>query len=215
MVQELVIYGAGGLGREVALMIEQINAEKKQWKVVGFCDDGIEKNTMIDSLPVIGNFEFLNTKTKRLSMALAIADPGTRKNIIAKITNTNISFPVLVHPLANVGSAKNVISRGSIISAGAILTTNVNIGEFAFINLSATIGHDVSIGAFSALMPGVHVSGSVTIGERSLVGSGAVILQGISVGANVKIGAGAVVTKNIMDSTVVVGIPARNRNERV
>jgi sugar O-acyltransferase (sialic acid O-acetyltransferase NeuD family) len=211
MIQELVIYGAGGLGRETAVMIEQINAANKQWKVIGFCDDGLERNTIVDGLPVIGNYEYLNSITKPLSLALAIADPAIRKSMVERITNKNISFPVLTHPSANLGSGNNGIGKGSIIAAGCILTTNVQLGEFVFINLCTTIGHDVSIGAFSALMPGAHVSGSVTIGECSLVGSGAVILQGISVGARVKIGAGAVVTKNVTEETIVVGVPARKR----
>ena len=36
----IAIYGAGGLGREVALMIHQINSHNPDpWKIVGFYDD--------------------------------------------------------------------------------------------------------------------------------------------------------------------------------
>lgn len=209
MSQELVIYGAGGLGREVAVMIEQINAEEKLWDVIGFCDDGIEKNTIVDGLTVIGDCEYLNTVAKPLSVAIAVAEPALREKIVRRISNKSISFPILIHPSVNLGSPTNVLGQGCIVTAGCILTTNVQIADFSFINLATTIGHDVSIGTFSSIMPGVHVSGSVTIGECCLVGTGAVILQGLSVGSRAKVGAGAVVTRNVKESTIVVGVPAR------
>ena len=41
----LVIMGAGGLGREVAWLVADINRQKREWDFVGFVDDGVQANS--------------------------------------------------------------------------------------------------------------------------------------------------------------------------
>jgi sugar O-acyltransferase (sialic acid O-acetyltransferase NeuD family) len=149
---------------------------------------------------------------KKISVAVAIADPSIRKTILSRIQNNFTDFPVLIDPSAKIGSPSNVFNRGTLITAGVILTTGIALHEFVIINLSSTIGHDVSVGAFSSVMPGCHISGNVKIGEGVLLGTGSVILQNLTIGSNTKIGAGAVVTKPIADNVVAVGVPARKKS---
>lgn len=208
MISDLVIYGAGGLGREMTLLVDQINLEKNRWNLIGFIDDGIRDN-QVDGFPILGGAGFLSNYKKQLSVLVAIADCAIRKRIVKGLVNPNLDFPVFVHPTSIPGSPKNQWGRGSIISAGCILTTRVALQEFVIVNLSVTVGHDVTIGSHSSLMPGAHISGNVVIGNGVLVGSGAVILQNLSVGAGARIGAGAVVTKSVEEGKTVVGVPAR------
>ena len=35
---DLIILGAGGLGQEIAWLVEEINEEKKDWNLIGFID---------------------------------------------------------------------------------------------------------------------------------------------------------------------------------
>ena len=44
--KEIAIFGAGGFGREIACIINQINQANHCWKFIGFFDDGIEINTL-------------------------------------------------------------------------------------------------------------------------------------------------------------------------
>ncbi len=127
------------------------------------------------------------------------------------ITNPKVEFPVLVHPACIVGNKKfNQLGRGTILTAGVILTTHVNLGDFVLINLATTVGHDVHIGNFSTIMPGCNISGNVSIGEGCLMGTGAKTLQNIAIGAESVIGAGAVVTKSFEGKVKLMGIPAVN-----
>lgn len=209
----LAIYGAGGLGREIALMVTQINRREPLWKLEGYYDDGVEKGSVVDGLPVLGAMEDLNLREESLSVAVAIADPQLRKVVTDRITNANINFPVLIHPDANPGGEDNYFGRGTIITAGCILTTGIVIGEFAIINLLSTIGHDVKLGSFTIVMPGCNISGNVQVGACALIGTGAKILQNLTLGKNCTVGAGAVVTKDFGDDVTVVGIPARKVNK--
>jgi sugar O-acyltransferase (sialic acid O-acetyltransferase NeuD family) len=214
MIRDLAIYGAGGFGREMALMVAQINAVRRQWQVIGFFDDGKKAGETIDGLKVLGGIDTLNKWDKPLAVVIALADSPVRKAVIEKITNKSIEFPVLIHPMGLAGSAGNKFGKGTIITAGCILTTRIELKDFVIINLSTTIGHDVTIGSYTSVMPGCNISGGVTIGEGNLIGTGVKILQYLSIGNNCKIGAGAVVTKPVLSGKTVIGIPAKEEEKR-
>lgn len=146
-----------------------------------------------------------------MDVVIALAEPQIRKRVVANISNSSVDFPVMIHPQSVRGSSQNKFRRGSIITAGCILTTGIEFGEFVVVNLSCTIGHDVKVGSHSSIMPGCNISGSVRIGERCLIGTGAQVLQNLSIGSDCRIGAGAVVVKGVESGKTVVGVPARER----
>lgn len=207
---DIAIYGAGGLGREVALLVDQINEAKPTWNLVGFFDDGLSRGHEVDELTVLGGARA--AKHFKGSMAIAVADPAVRESIV-----TNLGSPVthatLVHPGAQLGSLKfNEIGRGSIITAGVILTTGIRIGNFCLLNLLTSVGHDVTIGDYSTIMPGCSISGNVSIGSRCLLGMGSRILQQVEIGEQSVVGAGAVVTKSFPSGSKLMGVPAVNKS---
>lgn len=207
---DLVIYGAGGFGRETALMVAQINQREPLWNLMGFCDDHVAKGETVDGLPVIGSHVELNELSSTPAVVIAVANPLERKAIRDRIHNHRVSFPALVHPSVLGGEDQRVhVGAGCIIAAGTILTTGIDIGAFTIINLCCTVGHDVRFGEYCAVMPGCSISGAVTLGDQVFVGTGARILQGISVGHKSTVGAGAVVTSDVEEGLTVVGIPAR------
>jgi sugar O-acyltransferase (sialic acid O-acetyltransferase NeuD family) len=211
--KELIIVGAGGLGRETALMVQQINGSVPQWKLIGFCDDGIEKGKVVDGIPVLGGTDYLNERENETAVAIAIADPITRKRLRNQLTNPHLYFPKLIHPKALVGEAPiTTIGEGVIIAAGTVLTTNVHVKPFAIINLNCTIGHDAVIGEYCSVMPSANISGNVVLGEGVFVGAGVTLLPAVSVGDYAIIGAGAVVLEPVEARATVVGIPAKKIN---
>lgn len=211
MNRDLAIYGAGGFGREMALMVELMNARRNEWNLVGFFDDGKQQGELVDDLPVLGGIDDINQRSKPLALVMALADSAVRRNVVGKIKNVLIDFPVMIHPTSLAGSSKNKFGKGTLITGGCILTVGIELGEFVIINGMSTVGHDVRMGNYSSVMPGCNISGGVTIGEGSLVGTGAQILQYLSIGDNCKIGAGAVVTKPIESGKTFVGVPAKER----
>lgn len=209
---DIIIYGAGGFGRETALMIRQINEKHPTWNIVGFCDDNCKAGDRVYGLPLIGGLSELEN-IGRVNLVIAVADPATRKEIKGKIKSHEIRYPTLIHPSVLLGDLEtNRIDEGSIIAAGNVFTTNIHVKPFVIINLSCTIGHDVSIGAFCSIMPGCSISGMVNINSEVLIGTGARILQNLTIGDSCRVGAGAVVTRDAAAGTTVVGIPAGVRS---
>ena len=45
MMKDILIYGFGGFGHEVACLIDHINRIKPTWNVIGYIDDGVEVGT--------------------------------------------------------------------------------------------------------------------------------------------------------------------------
>lgn len=207
--RDLIIFGAGGFGREIALLVRQINMASPAWNILGFCDDNLQMGSTVDGLEILGGLSEINKRDMPTAVVLAVADPGVRRMIRNKIENTGISFPAIIHPSVLTGDIeRNHIGEGCILAAGNILTTNIRINSFVIVNLACTIGHDVTIGTFSSIMPGCSLSGFITIESQVVIGTGSRILPGITVGERSRVGAGAVVTRNVERGTTVVGIPA-------
>lgn len=205
---DIAIVGGGGLGKETAVLIGQINKYKKTWNLIGFFDDGIKIGSTVLSVPVLGGIRELNTYRKPLHLVIAIGNPGIKVQLAARITNPSVTFPVLIHPAAVIGEHV-MMGAGTVITAGCVLTVDIEIGKHVLINLNTTIGHDVNIGDCSSIMPGAHLSGFVTVCKSVFIGTGASVLQHITIEAGASVGAGAVVTKSIKKNKTVVGVPAR------
>ncbi len=207
--KDIVVYGAGGFGREVAYLIEAINTRKKQWKLLGFIDDTKEiKGEIINGYKVLGGIEWFKEREKNINAILAVGSPKSKKIINNKLKKySNIEFPILIHPSINIHNT-NTIDEGTIICEGSILTTNIKIGKHVIVNLDCTIGHDAIIEKYSTILPGVNISGNVDIEESVMIGTGSSLIEEIKVGKETIVGAGAVVTKDIPQNAIAVGMPA-------
>lgn len=210
MARDIAIYGIGGFGHEVLVLIKDINKETPTWNIVGFFDDGHEKGEMCNGYPLLGEMGDLNHWPTPLSVVIATGSSILRKEIHERINNPWVDYPTLIHPSVWIGDSAYVeIGKGCIICAGVMITTNVQIKDFVLLNLQCTVGHDSMIKDYASLMPSVNVSGEVTIGEGALVGAGATIINQLEIGEYTIVGAGAVVTKSLPAHCTAVGVPSK------
>lgn len=208
--RDIVVYGAGGLGREILTLIKDINVVCPSWNVLGFFDDGHPREELVNGHKVLGNIDDLNSWDKPLSIVIANGDPQIKRRIIEKICNPHVCYPTLIHPSAIIGDTNFVsFGKGCIICAGNIITTNICFHDFVTLNLACTVGHNAVIGRYTSIMPAVNISGEVTVGEAVYLGTGAKIINRIAVGDNTIVGAGAVVAKDLPSDCTAVGVPAK------
>ena len=210
MLKDIVIIGAGGVGRETALIIQDINKVNKEWNLLGFIDDNADiKGSKVNGYEVLGNLSFLENYNKEIYVVCAIANYKIKKTIIEKLkNNTNIKYATLVHPSTKINNTVE-IGEGCIVYQNVILTANISIGNHVIISPRCGIGHDARVENYCSLLWNVSVSGNVLLKEGVLLGSASTIIQGLTVGEGSILGAGTVVIRDIADNVTAVGNPAR------
>ena len=209
--KDIVIFGAGGLGREVACLIKRINAVNPQWNLVGFYDDGIAVGSQNEYGSVLGNVDDLAAIENERSVAIAIGSPKIVRKIASILSvNPNLSFPNLISPDFSVSDPDNYeIGFGNIIQRNCTFSCNIKMGNFNILNTGIGIGHDVIIRDYNSFMPAVKISGEVTLGDCNFFGVGSIVLQQIKIGNGIKLGAGSVLMRKAKDDTLYMGNPAK------
>jgi len=206
--KKLYIFGAGGSGREVAWLAKQ------SW------GNELEIEFLVDipdypRHPVNGHAVRLITEIEpniSSRVVIAIGDPSSRRRIAILCDAVPLQEAIVVHPRSEISDSVE-LGSGTIVCAGTILTTNINVGRHVQINVGCTVSHDAIIGDFTTLSPGVHVSGHVHIGQGAFIGTGASIINGsqsapIVIGDRAIVAAGACVTKSVEAGALVAGVPA-------
>ena len=203
----LVIIGAGGLGREVAWLVTDINRQKREWDFVGFVDDGVQGRTP-EGYPVLGTLDYFFELSSHPWVVVAIADSQVRKAITQRLHTQGINIATLIHPSVSMSDFVQV-GIGSIICSGAVITTNVTLGKASIVNPNCFIGHDTALEDFVSLMPGSNLAGEVKVEEGCYFGLNSCVINRTNIGKWSIIGAGATVISDIPDYSVAVGVPAR------
>ena len=207
--EDIVIYGAGGMAREVAELIEAINEERPTWNILGFLDDFREDcGETVDGYRILGGYGCLKEGIVPENLVLAVGDPSARKILWERVKNLRFGFPALVHPDARI-SKRACIGEGSIVSAGCRISTGAVIGRQVFLNFNSVVGHDASIGDFSSCLVNSVIAGGASLGAGCLLGSNSVVMERRRLGASVKVGMGAVADQDIPDGYVVMSRPSR------
>jgi len=214
MAKEIIIFGAGGLAREVYETVKQINASSPQplYVPIAFADKFAREISTLNGLPVVSDETELRKMVERnpdICAAVATGDPKIKMRMVDEALGFGIkNYPALKHPSAIVGDFVD-LGRGAIICAGCVLTCNIKVGEFVYLNLCCTVGHDAVIGDYVNVSPGANISGSVKIGNGANISTNAAVIQGIVIGENSILGAGACAVRDIPPNVTAVGVPAK------
>jgi sugar O-acyltransferase (sialic acid O-acetyltransferase NeuD family) len=210
------IFGSAGFAKEVHFLIRRIKAHGGFVGDVDYfvtADSDHAVGTKIKDIQVIPESEYFERFAGvSKNCFIGVGNPDLKRKIAEKLlVDGQASFPSLVDPsvVFDDSSEAVVIGNGVIICANSVLTTDIKLGDFVYVNLDCTVGHDCQIGAYTTLSPGVHVSGRVQLGREVFAGTGAVFLEQLQVTDRAVVGAGAVVARSIDHAGTYVGIPAK------
>jgi sugar O-acyltransferase (sialic acid O-acetyltransferase NeuD family) len=213
--RDLLIFGAGGFGREVASWAGRAQWQGDGFQVAAFIDDH-SPAAELNGRPVLA-LEQAAARHRGASVIATVGDPRLRERLIGKALEAGlVATAPLVHPGVEYDHEYVSFAEGVVVCAGSILTVNISVHAHAQINLDCTVGHDAVIGPYSTLSPGVHISGNVTLEPYTFMGTGAVTVNGLPgnplvIGEGAVVGAGAVVTKDVPGGVTVTGVPAKPR----
>ncbi|MBL9122196.1 MAG: acetyltransferase [Planctomycetaceae bacterium] len=204
-----MIFGTGGAGRDTEQIVLDINAQQRSYNLLGYLDGNAARHGQaIHGLPILGDLDWL-TRYPQTRVVIAVGNPAARRRLVARTVQLGHErFATLVHPHALVGKWVE-IGEGSTLYASCVLTVDIRVGRFAWLNVATTLAHDVVTGEFVTLAPAANVSGNVTIGDGCDLGTNCAIKHQLTLGEWSIIGAGAAVVKDIPPNVTAVGVPAK------
>lgn len=112
---------------------------------------------------------------------------------------------IIIGDFVEINSNSN-IARGSL--------NDTIIGNGTKIDSLVHIAHNARIGKNCLIVAGSIIGGSSTIGDSCWCGLNCTIKNGVKIGNNVLVGAGACVIRNVPNSDVVAGVPAKSIKEK-
>jgi UDP-perosamine 4-acetyltransferase len=204
---DVVIVGAGGLGR----VVRDVLAQSGRYRPVAFLDsDPAKKGLQIDGLTVLGDLSCAAELCQRgvRHAVVAIGDNRTRVRIAQELESSGMRLASAIHPLASVALTAS-IGPHVVIGPRATICVHARVNAHAVICAGAIVEHDNVIGAGAFLYPAARLAGGVTVEELATIGIGACVIPYRRVGRGALVRPGAVVISDVPAGAVASGVPAR------
>lgn len=204
----IILIGGGGHCKACIDVIEQ----EDKYKISGIIDVPEKLGENIFGYKVIGNDNDIPKLAKQdCNFLITVGHLGNTKlriKLFNVVKSNGGVFPIIISSLSYV-SKYSCIAAGTIIMHNVIVNAGAEIGENCIINNKALIEHDAKIGGNVHVSTGAIINGDCIVDDMCLIGSSSVLKHSINVMSNTIIGAGAIVTKNITESGIYVGSPAK------
>lgn len=161
---------------------------------------------------IVQEMRVATQESMRLTMELnsTYHTPDEVREIFSRITGEEVDDTFALFPPFTTDYGRNIhVGRDVFINSGCRFQDQggIYIGDGALIGhnvVLATLNHDIAPARRQALKPA-----PIHIGKRVWIGSNATVLPGVAIGDNSIVAAGAVVTKDVPESVIVGGVPAK------
>ena len=207
----LLIFGAGGFGRETAQAVAAARAAGGPWRLLGFLDDDpLLAGGEVAGTPVLGGAD-LPRSLAPAGLVLCVGsvrDPLARMRVARRVDLPTSRFATFVHPSVEV-SSDSAIGPGSVLLAQSVLTSAVQIGAHVSVMPRVVFTHDNVIEDYVTVASGVCLAGGVHVERGAYIGAGALVREYVRIGAGSVVGMGSVVLGDIPSGQVWAGNPAR------
>ena len=204
---DVVIYGAGGLGREIYDTLMFLNSQELAFNVVGYIDDIRESGSVVNGVSVLGGGAILEKMPGKVEIILGIAIPEVRKELHLKYKK-DFLFPNIIHPTTIVSPFAE-LGEAILIQSNCVVAANSKIGDGVMMNAHSGVGHDAQVGEYCSIMSYCDLAGNTHLGELSFVGTGVKVTPLTSIAAASYLCAGAVVFKDVVKKSKLMGNPAK------
>ena len=141
--KEIVIIGAGDLGKEVVWLIEDINKQSPTYLILGFLDDDESKTGKeFYGYKVLGKIDILNgLESKHQIKAVIAIQYGDIRKRIAETYKNFTQWETIIHPSAVIASSA-WIEKGCIIFPHVTISVDSTLGKFGLFYIHSTICND-------------------------------------------------------------------------
>lgn len=206
--KQLIIIGAGGMGRCTYCIAEQSKGFGEDFQIKGFLDDNTHALDGFNGYkPVLSTIAEYKVEPDDVFVC-SIGEVQTKLKICEGLKAKGATFYTLIHKDASIG--KNTkIGQGTIIDEGVHIDPDVTIGTDCLIQAQAIIGHDSQIGNYARVDTLCSLVGGTIVKDRATIYTHSMISHNVTIGEDAVVGACSFVIKNVKPGVSVFGVPAK------
>lgn len=207
--EDIVIVGAGGLGREVYQWAKD-SLDSNKYRIKGFITNIPDHlNGFNIDASVIGDPDDYKIEENDRFL-FAIGNIDAKKGIVENLKRRGAKFLTLIHKNALV-AANAKIGEGVIVCPFALVSDSVVLEDFVILNFYSSCAHDSKIGKYSILSPYATTNGFVTLEDEVFLGTHSTVTPHKTVGYRSKVSANSVVMQDVPSHTLVYGVPGKHQ----
>lgn len=205
--KNLIIIGAGGMGRSVYDLALESKGYNDKFIIKGFIDDDLTALDSYDNYPPllgkIGDYE-----PKENDVFISSIGGKSRVICCETILQKGGYFFNLIHTTARIGT--NVkMGRGNLIGACVSIGADAEIGSYNMIQSYSVIGHDTIISNYVRIDTHVVCVGGVKVLDNATIHTNSVINHNVRIKSGATVGAQSFVIRNVSEGSTVFGSPAK------
>lgn len=205
--KNLIIIGAGGMGRSLYDLACESIGYKTEFIIKGFIDDDLKVLDGFENYPpILGKIE--NYIPQPDDVFICSIGGVFRKSCMESIIQRNGAFMSLIHETARIGT--NVkLGKGNVVGAYTCVGADAIVGNYNMIQSYTVIGHDAIIGDWNRFDTHVTCVGGVRIENEVNIHTSAVLNHKVVVETGAHVGACSFVIRKVKAGTTVFGNPAK------
>ena len=205
--KQLLILGAGGMGKEIYYTARHSIGYGTEFEVKGFLDfPNPDWDTSIYP-PILGIEDNYEIQPEDV-FTCSIGDVHLKRKVCEKMKARGAKFQTLIFENAQIGD--NVkIGEGCIIDPYARIGADVVLGDNCLVQTFAIVGHEAVVGNYCRLDCRSLLVGGVVLGDNVTIHTNAVLSHKVIVEDDAKVAALSFVIRKVKRGTIVMGNPAR------
>jgi sugar O-acyltransferase (sialic acid O-acetyltransferase NeuD family) len=204
---EIVVVGASGYGREVFQYVKDAAQHDPNIRAKGLLDDDTALRGQVGGHDIIGDTHTYAVQEDD-RFVISAGSPLARQTLAERLAGRGGRFFTLIHPTAYVAPTARM-GVGCIVSPYASIGSNAHVEDHVLLVMYASVAHDCRVGRFCSLSPYSAVAGGGILETRVFIGSHAFVTPMRNVGRDSKIAAGAVVYRDVPERSLATGNPAK------
>ena len=205
--KQLVIIGAGGMGRTFFDMAKESIGYGTDSQIKGFIDDNLAALDGFPNYPpMLGTIAGYQPAADEVFVC-SIGGAARRKCMEEIIANGG-KFLTMIHKTVRLGTNVTV-GEGTVIGAFTSIGADAKVGKCNLIQSYTVVGHDSRIGDWNRIDTHVTLVGGTIVEDEADIHTSAMISHNVTIESNSRVAACSFVIRRVKSGTTVMGNPAK------